>query len=79
MTKKLISSAAVAALMLTQSVAATAAPADRIAAPVAEQNALGGEAGISTPLLIGLFALVGLGIILLIEDKEDGVDLPSSP
>ena len=79
MIKKLITGLGVSALVLGQSVAATAAPAERVAAPVSQSEKLGGEGGISTTLLIALFAIVGAGIILLIEDKEDGVDLPSSP
>ena len=78
MIKKLIASAGVAALMLGQSVAATAAPVDRIGGPVNASERMGGEGGISNVVLILVFAAIGAGIIFLIEDNEDQ-DLPTSP
>lgn len=80
MIKKLITGLGMTALVLGQSVAATAAPAQRVAAPVTEADAMGGEGGVSNAVLVGLFALLGVGIVLLIEDKEElDMDLPSSP
>ena len=43
-------------------------------------NAVGGPSnGISTPLLVGIFAAFSAGLILLIEENEDNDASPVSP
>lgn len=79
MIKKIIASVGAAGFLAAQSVAVVAAPvADRTSSPVAESEEL---AGISTVWLTVLFAALAAGIIILIEEEEDGdIDvLPVSP
>lgn len=79
--KKILTIAGATALVASQSVAATAAPAldsaDRAASPLGASEKMGG--GSEIWLVLG-FAALAAAIVFLIEDNEDDGDtLPASP
>lgn len=81
MLKKALASVVAAGLLTGQAVVAVAATdaamPNRTASPVGEAEEL---AGMSPALLVGLFAALAAGLIILIEEEEDDVDdLPVSP
>lgn len=77
MLKKTLASVVAAGLLTGQTVVAMAATPDRAAAPVGEADEF---AGMSSAVLIGLFAVLAAGLIILIEEEENDVDdLPVSP
>lgn len=81
MFKKTIASAVAAGVLATSAVSATAAPmgSARAASPVADSEDYFVSAG-NEWLLAVVFALLAIGLVVIIESGEDGVDvLPVSP
>ncbi|KLE35639.1 hypothetical protein [Aurantiacibacter luteus] len=76
--KKIVTSIAAASFVLGSAAAAQAqsAPAvDRDAVEVSDAEGFRG----GSALIVLLFALIAAGVVFLIEDNEDGEDLPTSP
>ena len=76
--KRALVSAAAAGLLVSQTASAAAVADARMGSNAGQGEELGGFAGASAPML-ALFALfLVVGVVLLVEDGDDG-DSPVSP